>query len=138
MFQKLFSTSPWGASSKDVSALILRLASGLLMAVHGWDKFQNFAEKSLDFPDPLHVGMSASLGLTIFAELFCAVLLAVGLGTRLAAIPLIILGVVMVFSVHGSDPIGDKDHPMLYMFNYMAIFLLGAGRFSLDAMFFKK
>lgn len=138
MLQRLLSTTAWSGISNDVASLILRLSSGLLMATHGWSKFQNFAKDAADFPDPLHVGSAMSLGLTVFAELFCAVAVALGLGTRFALIPLIIVCLVISFVFHAADPLGDKEHGLLYLFPYIAIFLMGAGRYSLDAMLFKK
>jgi putative oxidoreductase len=75
--------------------------------------------------------------LTVFAEFVCSILLIVGLGTRLALIPLIITMLVAVFIVHAPDGMDKKEHGLMYLLPYFALFLLGSGKFSLDA-FLKK
>lgn len=129
----IFRNSP-APLSYDWASLLLRLVFGGLMAInHGWPKFQNFAEKSATFADPLGVGTSASLSLTILAELFCALLLILGAGTRLVLIPLAFAMLVAVFSVHLNDPLAKKELGLLYLFAYTGIFLMGSGRFSVDS-----
>ena len=59
----------------DAALLLFRLATAL-MALHGWSKFSNFYTEIEEWPDPLHVGVVASKALTVFAELFCAMLVA--------------------------------------------------------------
>ena len=118
--------------SLDTAYLILRLSFGLLMMTHGYDKLQNFLSGSAEFPDPLGVGARTSLGLTVFAEFFCSGLLVLGAFTRLALVPLIICALVIVFSIHKADPLGDKEHGLLYLFVYLSLFLTGAGKYSID------
>lgn len=65
--------------------LILRLSVGVFMLSHGWGKFlMLIGDDPIQFADPLGVGITASLALTVFAEVFCSVLLIFGLATRLA------------------------------------------------------
>ena len=118
--------------SADTGLLILRLGLGLLMMVHGWSKLIGFQEKAADFYDFLGLGGEISLGLTVFAEFFCSLLLVVGLGTQLVLIPLTILAVVIVFDVKGGDSLGDKELPLLYLVGYVALLLTGPGRYSFD------
>lgn len=118
--------------SADTGLLILRLGFGLLMMVHGWSKLIGFQEKAADFYDFLGFGGEISLGLTVFAEFFCSLLLVVGLGTQLVLIPLTILAVVIVFDVKGGDSLGDKELPLLYLVGYVALLLTGPGRYSFD------
>ena len=119
------------AFQPDWAALLLRLIFGGFMLTHGYNKLTGFAEMSADFPDPIGVGPQVSLGLTVFAEFFCALLLVLGVLTRFAAIPLIICMLVIAFVIHGPDPIGDKEHALLFLGGYVAIFLYGPGKFSL-------
>lgn len=116
----------------DYALLILRMVSGLMMMTHGWPKLSGFAEKAPDFYNFLGLGGPVSLGLTVFAEFLCAFLVAAGLLTRVALIPLIILTVVIVLVIHGADPLGDKETGLLYLMSFCAIFLTGPGRFALD------
>ena len=133
LFQKWISTQPW---SMDLGLLFLRLALAL-MALHGWSKLMDFEEGSADWPDPFHVGMKASYALTVFAEFFCSLFLILGLGTRLALVPLIICMLVIVFDVHAGEPLEDREHGLLYLLGYLALFFTGPGGISIDRFWSK-
>ena len=138
MFKKLLSTQLWSATAADSAALILRLSLGLLMLSHGYSKLmQFFSGEEIHFADPIFLGESASLALAVFAEFFCSILIAIGLWTRLALIPLIITMVVAVGVIHLNDPMDKKEHALLFLLPYLALFLLGSGRFSVDAFLSK-
>ena len=77
------------------------------------------------------LGGEISLALTVFAEFFCSLLLVLGIGTRLFLIPLIIVAMVIVFVVHGADPLGDKEHGLLFLAPYITLMLTGPGKYSL-------
>ena len=134
-FSKYLTT---GILSNQVSLaiLILRVGFALLLMPHGYDKLQEFLAGHHYFPDPLHVTPIVSHGLTIFAEFFCSFLLFLGLFTRPALIVLIICMTTIAFLIHGNDPLGDKEHALLYLIAYNSIFLTGAGKYSLDARLF--
>lgn len=134
---KILTPATYGKSA-DTGLLILRLGLGLLMMVHGWSKLIGFQEKAADFYDFLGLGGEISLGLTVFAEFFCSLLLVVGLGTQLVLIPLTILAVVIVFDVKGGDSLGDKELPLLYLVGYVALLLTGPGRYSFDYFIWRK
>jgi len=80
--------------------LVLRLAMGMLMMSHGYDKLVHFNEKKAVFYNFLSLGSSTSLMLCIFAEFFCALFVAIGLFTRLVTVPLVIVMSIDVFSVN--------------------------------------
>ncbi|QEG22846.1 DoxX family protein [Mariniblastus fucicola] len=112
--------------------LLLRIGIGAMMLVHGLAKLNGFNEMSGSFPDPMGVGSQLSLILAIGAEVGCSVLLMVGLGTRLAAIPLAFTMIVALFVVHGSDPWKAKELAAVYLLVYSTLVLTGPGKFSLD------
>lgn len=119
--------------SLDLGLLMLRLAGGGLMLLnHGWPKISHFAEKAEKFADPLGVGSTFSLGLTVFAEFFCAALLVLGLLTRLSLIPLIITMAVAAFMVHAGDSMGDREGSLFFLMTYVVIMLTGPGKYSAD------
>jgi Predicted membrane protein len=118
----------------DVSLLIFRVAVGLMMLPHGWPKLANFAERAERFSDPLGIGKTLSLSGTVLAEFFCSLLLIAGLFTRAALIPLIFTFVIICFVVHGSDPIGEKETPLLFLLSYIVLFLTGPGKYSVDGL----
>ena len=77
---------------------------------------------------------SPSLGLATFGELVCGVLIALGLGTRLAAIPFAFTMLVAMFVAHAADPWSDKEHAFLFLVPAITLMLTGPGRYSLDAL----
>lgn len=124
--------------SIDAALLILRISFGLLLAYnHGLDKLESYLKDSSDFYNFIGLGPSVSFALAVFAELVCAFLLSLGLFTRYVLIPLIITFAVAVFSVHGSDPLSDKEHALLYLMAFIALFLSGPGKYSIDARIMK-
>lgn len=121
----------------SLAIFLLRLGFAGLLATHGYGKLQSFLAGDHDFPDPLHVSPAVSQGLTIFAEFFCSILMILGLFTRLASVVLIICMLTIAFVIHGKDPLGDKEHALLYAIAFITIFLTGPGKYSLDARLYK-
>ncbi|MCC7245034.1 MAG: DoxX family protein [Saprospiraceae bacterium] len=118
----------------DFALLLLRLAAGGLMLQHGYSKFTQLMAGDYGFADPIGIGEMPSLVLTVFSEFFCAILVVVGFQTRLATVPLIITMLVAALVVHAADPLGDKEPSLMYASMYAAIYMMGGGRYSLDAM----
>ena len=120
----------------DIAALTLRVFyAGMIAGGHGLGKLQNFNGMMDKFSDPLGIGSPLSLTLAVFAEFFCAILVFFGFATRLAVIPLAITMIVAVFLVHMAqgDPFFPKmEFGLLYLGAFIAILLMGPGRFSVD------
>lgn len=132
MKKYLFSTSA-SPLAQSVALLALRLTFGLGMCFgHGWGKLMSYSDKLDSFPDPLGIGSAASLTAVVFAEVVCALLVALGLFTRGALIPLIFTMLVAAFIVHGGDPFSGKEMALVYLTAYGALFLSGPGKVSLD------
>jgi putative oxidoreductase len=123
--------------SPDLGLLVLRFwLGGTLLIVHGLDKLHKFSHLAAKFPDPLHIGSKYSLMLAIFAEAICSVFLIIGLFTRFAALCCIILLAVAFFMVHHAalgTTTGSGELAFIYLAGYVALFLAGGGRFSVDA-----
>lgn len=137
---KKFVFSTLHPSWAGAAAIIaIRIGVGLLMlSSHGWGKYMHFNTLSLAFPDPLGIGSMLSLMLTIFAELFCSILLILGLFTRLALIPLIITMAVAIGIIHAGDAFQQKELALVYLIIYIMLMITGPGKFSLDAYFSRK
>ena len=125
--------------SVHAGLLVLRLWLGSsLLLLHGWSKLTGFTEMAGKFPDPIGVGPTASLALSIFAEVCCSVLIAVGLFTRAAALVQVILMSVAFFLVHQAT-LAPGPHSgelaFIYLSGFVTLLLAGPGRFSFDAMF---
>jgi putative oxidoreductase len=120
--------------SIDFGLLIIRVAAGGLMLLHGAPKLFNFTSRWHKFSDPLGIGPELTFILCVFAEFFCAVFLMVGAFSRLVVIPLIINMLVIVFIVHGGDPLKERETALFFLSAYTMLFLTGPGKFSLDGM----
>ena len=119
----------------DMAFLILRLGLGFGMLFgHGWGKLMKlFGDEPIQFMNFLGIGAAASLVLVVFSEVICSIALILGIFTRWAAFFLIFTMCVAVFAVHFGDPFMKVEKGFLYLVGYMAIFLAGAGYFSVDA-----
>ncbi len=136
----------------SIGLLILRLGFGGFLMTHGWGKLQmllagNYAE----FGDPIGLGPGVSLTLITFAEFFCSLAVAVGLLTRLAAVPVVIGMGVAAFVFHAADPWtmgraaelfmagqadswASKEPALLFLLAFLTLIFTGAGRYSLDGL----
>ena len=130
----------------DLGLLVIRLMVGFVMAFYGYEKLIHFSEmaqsdfwsKNISF-----LGMSGkiSLGLTIFAELFCSLLLILGLFTRLSLVFLLfcmgyIFIVVFPFEILAKGDNGYKfNDAFIYFMLYLGLFFTGSGKYSLDSKF---
>lgn len=125
---------------KDFMTLLLRVAAGLLLIIsHGFPKFQALTSgQPVQFLDFMGMGATASMTLSMFAEFICASFVVLGLFTRIAAIPVIINLSVIVFHVHGSDPLVVKELPILYLVSFVAILFMGPGKHSLDTLLHRR
>ena len=132
--KKIFSTR-YTETAFDASMFLLRAGFGILLFMnHGLPKLMKFEERKNSFSDPLGIGHTPSMLLAIFAEVFCALLLAAGLLTRLAAFVLLILFLVLVFIIHKNDPLKEKEDAILFLIVMLAILLCGPGKWSLDKL----
>lgn len=122
--------------SPDIGLLFLRLSVGLgLFWGHGLGKLLHFRQRAGSFPDPLGIGSEATLALAVLAEVLCALAVAGGIFTRLAAIPPILLMAVALLTVHLGDPFQKWELAALYLAGFLTIALIGPGSLSLDKKF---
>jgi putative oxidoreductase len=128
---KIFSTSV-SPANVNTALLILRFFVAAFMLTHGLPKLMNMMAGTSKFGDPIGLGKDLSLGLTVFAEFVCSILILLGLATRLALIPLIIAMLVAAFVAHAGDPFGKKEMALLYLLVYITLFITGPGKYSID------
>ena len=117
---------------QDLALLLVRLLAGGMMLTHGIPKISRFfGEGPVQFADPFGLGPEISLGLAIFAEVACAILVMIGFKTRWATIPLMITMLVAAFYAHGSDPFSKKELSLTFFTLFLSI-NSGPGRYSVD------
>ena len=125
------------SGSADLGKLILRLALGMLILMHGIAKIMSGAGFIVGLVEK--AGLPGAFGYLVYVgEVVAPVLLILGLWTRLAA--LVIAGnmVVAVALVHMGDLLTinkeggwDLELQGMFFFTALALMLLGAGRFSI-------
>jgi len=118
---------------QDFGLLAIRLLSGGMMLTHGIPKFDRlFVEGPVKFADPFGLGPEISLGMVLFAEVGCSLLVMLGFKTRWATLPLLFTMLMAAFYAHGNDPFSDKELSLLFFTLFLSILISGGGRFSLD------
>ena len=121
---------------RDIGLLLLRLTVGLgLFWGHGLGKLLHFQQRASGFPDPLGIGSEATLAVAVLAEVLCALAVASGIFTRLAAIPPALMMAVAILTVHLGDPFKDWELAALYLAGFLTVALVGPGGISLDTKF---
>ena len=123
--------------SSDLGKLILRLALGVLVLMHGIAKVTGGVGSIVGMVEK--AGLPGAFGYLVYVgEVVAPILLILGLWTRLAA--LVIAGnmVVAVALVHMSDLFvinkqggWELELQGMFLFTALALALLGAGRFSI-------
>jgi putative oxidoreductase len=117
---------------------LARLTVGLVFIGTGWGKLHNLGDVT-DFFASLHIpapGFNARLAAS--TEFFGGIAVLVGLGTRLAALPMAFTMVVAILTAKRGDItgltalVGFEEWSYLVFFVWLA--LAGAGPLSLDAL----
>ncbi|WP_343486205.1 DoxX family protein [Allomuricauda sp. d1] len=116
----------------NIGLAILRIVPSAFMLTHGIPKLQNLIAGNIEFGNPIGIGEAPTLFLAVIAEFLCPVLIIIGFKTRWATIPTIVAMVIAAFVVHAPDPFGTKELALLYLAIFVAIFLLGPGKYSID------
>lgn len=130
-YRFLFPMKP-DSTGASLFIIALRIFFGLLLMNHGIQKWSKFQELSNSFPDPLVIGNSLSLGLTIFAELACSMAFMIGLLYRLTMIPMIFTMGVAFFIIHASDAFAVKELAFIYFIVFVLMYIAGPGKYSVD------
>jgi putative oxidoreductase len=126
------------SSSSNTGKLILRLAIGILLLLHGISKLIG----GIDWL----VGMLEGKGLpgvlaygVYIGEVIAPILLIIGFKTRIAAIIVAINMFVAIITAHATQifTMGESggwaiELPMLFLLGAIAIYFLGAGRYALS------
>src|SRR5699024_8997572 len=105
----------------------------VLMLTHGIPKLMMLLSgEPIAFPGILGLSGGIALTLAIFAEVICSILVLLGLGTRLAVIPLIATMLVAVLHVHAADPFAKQELGLHFLLVYVILLIAGSGKYSVD------
>ena len=143
LMQFLFGGLGTASAPGDFGLLVLRVAFGTYIALHGWGKIYsdgNFGimpqlvegVSAMGFPAPTAFAWMAAL-----TEFVGGILVVLGLLTRPAALALVFNMCVAAFVAHGDDPwyapgARSKENALLYLAPFVLLLLVGAGRFAVD------
>jgi len=122
----------WAVPPLDLGLLFLRVAgSFMLFYVHGLPKLMHYGHELTVIEDPFGLGPTVSLWSAILAEALCPVLIALGLFTRLACLPIIGVLLVAMLAVHPGWSIAEGQFGWLLLVIFTAIALCGPGQWRL-------
>ncbi|MHA6198098.1 DoxX family protein [Pseudomonas wadenswilerensis] len=108
--------------------LFLRVSAAvLLLQIHGLPKLLNWSVELQRIEDPFGLGATLTLGMAVFAEVVCPVLLILGVFARLACLPVLaVLGVALVV-VHPEWTLGEAQFAWLFAVLYAGLAITGPG-----------
>lgn len=126
----------------DTGLLILRVVFGLVLLYgHGFEKLTViFSGQEIQFMDPIGIGANTSYYMAAFAEGICAILLILGLFTRIATL-ILSINFLVIFIFHAfiaGDGFAVLELRFFYLFAFIGLTLTGPGRFSLDYQLFHR
>ncbi len=118
--------------------LLARFTVGVAFIDSGWGKVHNLEKVTAYFTELGIPAPHIQATFVSWVELVCGSLVLLGLGTRLAAVPLICTMIVALITAKASDISGLSDLVGTIEFTYIALLvgltLSGAGALSLDRL----
>lgn len=115
----------WGLLFMRVSVSVL------LLHVHGLPKLLHWSVEVQRIEDPFNLGGTLTLGLAVFAEVICPVLLILGVWARLACLPILAVLAVAVLFVHPQWSVEQGQFAWLLIILFAGLALTGPGPFVL-------
>lgn len=119
--------------------LFLRIAASIEIAVvHGFKKIGVGVAAAEQIPNPLHLPEFFNNAFATSANIVFPFFVLIGLFTRLATLPTLAVTLTGYFVVHWNDSLLQKDTPFIYSVIFLAILILGPGKYSIDNIIYKK
>lgn len=116
----------------NFALLFLRVAFAGMMLTHGIPKLMKLVAGDFSFADPIGLGAPVSLILAVICEVLFPILILIGFKARVASLPVIATMLIALFAHHANDDFAIKEKAILYAIGFIAIALLGAGKYSVD------
>ncbi|WP_313711109.1 DoxX family protein [Pseudomonas sp.] len=107
------------------------MAAVLLFFIHGLPKLLDWSGELQRIEDPFGLGAPLTLGLAVFAEVVCPVLLVLGVAARLACLPVLAVLLVALLVVHPDWSLEQGQFAWLLVALYGGLALTGPGVYSL-------
>lgn len=113
--------------------LFMRVSAALLLLqVHGLPKLWHWQSELQRIEDPFGLGAPLTLGLAVFAEVFCPLLLIAGVYARLACLPILAVLLVALIFVHPQWSLAEGQFAWWMLILFGGLALTGPGTYSLD------
>lgn len=117
-------------------ALLFMRVSGalLLLQVHGLPKLLHWQSELQRIEDPFGLGAPLTLGLAVFAEVLCPLLLIAGVFARLACLPILAVLLVALVFVHPQWTLEEGQFAWWMLILFGGLALAGPGAYRLDRL----
>lgn len=124
----------------EMAILFLRVFIGGVMLLHMIGKLQDYDNYVLNFQSIVGLNHATSFALSILFEGLFAVMIIMGVGTRLAAV---LMAVVMIVSIcealmQGTVTDGESKLEFIYIGIYITLVISGGGRYAISTMFLNR
>ena len=117
-------------SAVDIGLLYLRVAASLLLLiVHGLPKLLNFSGELDSIADPFHLGTTLSVSFAIFAQVICPPLMMLGIGTRMAAVPILLVTLIAIVFVHPDWTLVQGQFASMLLILFGTVAIAGPGKY---------
>jgi putative oxidoreductase len=110
------------------------MAAVLLFSIHGLPKLLDWSGELQRIEDPFGLGAPLTLGLAVFAEVVCPVLLVLGVAARLACLPVLAVLLVALVVVHPDWSLEQGQFAWLLVALYGGLALTGPGLYSVSGL----
>ena len=130
---------PQSPTLTALGLLFMRItAAFLLLFIHGLPKLLDWSGELQRIEDPFGLGAPLTLGLAIFAEVLCPLLLLLGIAARLACLPVLAVLLVALVVVHPDWTLEQGQFAWLLVALYGGLALTGPGAYSLSALIWQR
>ena len=124
----------------EMAILFLRVFIGGVMLLHMIGKLQDYDNYVLNFQSIVGLNHATSFALSILFEGLFAVMIIMGVGTRLAAALMAIVMIVSICEALMQETVTDGESKLefIYIGIYITLVISGGGRYAISSMFLNR
>lgn len=124
----------------EMAILFLRVFIGGVMLLHMIGKLQDYDNYVLNFQSIVGLNHATSFALSILFEGLFAVMIIMGVGTRLAAALMAIVMIVSICEALMQGTVTDAESKLefIYIGIYITLVISGGGRYAISSMFLNR
>lgn len=128
------------SQGREMAILFLRVFIGGVMLLHMIGKLQDYDNYVLNFQSIVGLNHATSFALSILFEGLFAVMIIMGVGTRLAASLMAIVMIVSICEALMQGTVTDAESKLefIYIGIYITLVISGGGRYAISTMFLNR